>query len=71
MKFYSMGGHETLARLSLPVYNVEMGGAAVDTHRKPDLLVFFPLFNVIPWTYFTNQSKSPPLSGLILSSHAT
>ena len=55
MKLYSMGGHETLSRLSLPVYNVGMGGGTVDTHRKTDLLSFY-FFYTFLWTYLTNQS---------------
>jgi hypothetical protein len=67
MKLYSMGGHETLSRSSLPVYNVEMGKGTVDIHRKTDYS--FPLFDVFFFgTYFTNQF--PPFQGLTFLRHA-
>lgn len=65
MKLYSMGGHETFTRLSLPVYNVEMGGSTVDTHRKTDVRTIFFCLMLFPGHI---SLTSPPFfcSGLIL-----
>lgn len=68
MKLYSMGGHESLSRLSLPVYKCGDGwGYCWYTSKTWSSLIFFPLY--IHFLGHLSLINLPSFSGLIFSQY--